>query len=72
MNVPHRAIKLDVRRAQLINFIEIASASLREVEEEANAIALFRLRTKIREGLSYEEAYPAFFQYTKNLFTGKT
>lgn len=61
-------VKLDVRRSQLAEFIGVANIILREVGKEENAVALFRLRTKIREGLFYEAAKPIFNQHTKSLF----
>ncbi len=72
MHIPQRVAQLDVRSLQLVDYIEIAAASLRGKGEETSAIALFRLRTKIREGLSYEEAKPIFDEHSKTLFEGKT
>lgn len=72
MHIPQRVAQLDVRSLQLVDYIEIAAASLRAEGKEEDAIALFRLRTKIREGLSYEEAKPIFDQHTQSLFGEKT
>lgn len=71
MNIPQGVVSLDTRPQQLIDCIEIAAASLRGKGEEVCAIELFRLRIKIREGLSYEEAKPIFDEHTKTLFKGR-
>jgi len=72
MNIPQGVIKLDVRRVKLIDLIEMATASLREKGEEEEAVSLFRLRTKIREGLSYEKAKSIFDKCTQTLSREKT
>ncbi len=72
MNIPQGVVSLDVRPQRLIGYIEVAAASLRGKGEETSAIALFRLRIRIREGLSYEEAKPIFDQHTLSLFGEKT
>lgn len=72
MNIPHGIIEFDIRRLQLAGFIEIAAAGLREDGKEEDAIALFRLRTKIREGLPYEEAKLIFDKHTKSILGKNT
>lgn len=71
MNIPHGVIRLDIKRLQLADFIEIAAAGLRENGKEEDAVALFKLRTKIREGLSYEEAKLIFDKHTKSILSKK-
>lgn len=71
MNIPKGIVIVDVSRLRLASLIEIASAGLRDAGNEDDAIALFRLRTKIRGGLSYEEAKPIFDEHTKTLFEEK-
>lgn len=72
MNIPKGIIKLDVRRLKLIDQVEMAATSLREKGEEDEAILLFRLRIKIREGLSFEEAKSIFDKHTKNFLGEKS
>jgi hypothetical protein len=67
MYIPQGILTLDVGRLKLAESIELAASSVRSKGKEDEALALFRLRTKIREGLSYEEAKPIFDKYTKNL-----
>lgn len=71
MNIPQGAIQLDMRRVELVNLIEIAAASLREKGKEEEATSLFRLRIKIREGLSYEKAKSIFDKCTQTLLGEK-
>ncbi len=72
MNIPHGVVIMDVRRIQLIDSVEVAAASLREIGEDAGAVALLRLRTKVREGLSFEEAKVIFDEHTKTIFGEKS
>lgn len=72
MIISQKFVKLDVRLLQLVDSIETSIIFLKEKEKEKNAIALFRLWTKIREGLSYEKAKPIFDKHTKTLFEEKT
>lgn len=67
MKIPQGIVELDIKCMKLADSISIASATLRGNGQEADAIALFRLRIKIREGLSYEEAKPIFDKHTKNI-----
>jgi hypothetical protein len=71
MNVPQGVVKLDVRLLQLVDSLEIASILLRREGREEDAVSLFRLRIKIREGLSYENAKPIFDKHTKSLLGEK-
>lgn len=72
MNFPHGVVRLDTRCTQLIDSIEIAAASLREVGKESEAISLFRLRARIREGLPFEDAKSIFDEKTKTLLGEKS
>lgn len=72
MRIPQGVVKLDVRSLQLANLIEMANNLLRAEGREEDAVTLFRLRTKIREGLSFEEAKPIFDKHTKTLFGEKS
>ena len=72
MNFPKGIVEVDVKRLKLAGLIEIAAASLRGDGKEDEAIALFRLRIKIREGLSYEEAKPIFDKHTKSILAKNT
>jgi hypothetical protein len=58
-----------MQEMELAHSIEMASTYARAAGREADAMALFRLRIKIREGLSYEEAKVIFDQHTEGLFT---
>jgi hypothetical protein len=72
MNIPQGLISLDVRRVRLADLIEMAAASLRGDGKESDALALFRLRIKIREGLSYEKAKSIFDKHTKTYLEEKS
>lgn len=72
MHIPKGIVKFDNRRLQLADFIEIAAARLRGDGKEDEAVALFRLRIKIRKGLSYEEAKPIFDKHTKSILGKNT
>lgn len=56
---------------QLIDSIEVVAALARSQGKEEDAVALFRLRIKIREGLPYNEAKALFDLHTKGLLTEK-
>lgn len=60
MYIPKGVIKLDIESLKLIELIEVASSTAREESREEDAVALFRLRIKIRNGLSYSEAKNIF------------
>ncbi len=68
MNILQGVVRVNLGREQLINSVEIASASLRRAGKEADAVSLFRLRARMRQGLSYEEAKPIFEKLTQTLF----
>lgn len=72
MRIPQGVVKLDVRSLQLVDSLQMAATLLRGEGREEDAIALFRLRTKIREGLSYEEAKPIFDKHTKSILGKNT
>ena len=67
MHFPQKAVKLNVQQLQLIDSIEVAAASLRELGNENEAISLFRLRIKIREGIPFEGAKTLFEKLTTTL-----
>ena len=69
MNIPLGFVHLDSRVLQLIQSIEVVSSIARKEGKENNAIALFRLRREIREGLSYEQAKVIFDNQTKDIFS---
>ena len=71
MNIPQGSVNLDVRQLRLIDSIEAASASLRKEGKDKDAVALFRLRSKIREGFSLDEAKSIFDIHTKTLLEEK-
>ena len=58
---------VDVRQSRLAESIETASSLLRSSGKIEDAVALFRLRIKIREGLSYEEAKVIFEKHTQGI-----
>ena len=72
MKFPQGFVRLDIRSLQLIDSAEIAATSFREKGNEVDAIALFRLRTRIRQGLSFEEAKPIFDKHIKTHLGEKT
>ncbi len=67
MHIPQGFVKLDARQVRLAGSVETPASLVRDAGNETVAVALFRLRTKIREGLSYEEAKPIFDQHTSLL-----
>ena len=69
--IPQSFVQLDVRQIKLVESIGIANAALRNKGREREASTLCRLRTKIREGLSFEEAKPFFDLQAKSLFEEK-
>ena len=71
MNFPQSNVLIEIRLLRLIDLIEPAASVLRANGKESEAVDLFRLRAKIREGLSFEESKPLFDKYTKNLFGEK-
>lgn len=71
MHIPQSFVKLDVRLLRLVNYIDTATPLLKGEGEEESAIVLFRLRKKIREGLSFEKAKPIFDKHTKSLLEEK-
>lgn len=67
MNIPQGVARVNLKQEQLINSVEIASASLRRAGKEADALSLFRLRARMRQGLSYGEAKPIFDELTRTI-----
>lgn len=67
MNIRKNIPVLDQRILGLIDLIEMASASLRSQGKEVDAIALFRLRASVREGLPFMEAQAIFEEHTKSV-----
>ena len=72
MRIPQGTITLDLKQAQLADSVEVVASLLRSEGKELEALALFRLRTKIREGFSYEEAKQIFDEQTKNITEEKS
>lgn len=71
MNIPQGTFNLDVRVLKLIDLVEVASSSLRTQGNEEDALALFRLRIKMREGLPFEQAKVLFDKHTNSLLNNK-
>lgn len=71
MFISKKSLKMDERSLQLADSVETASTLLRGKGREEDAISLFRLRIKIREGLPYELAKPIFEEHTKSILRKK-
>ena len=69
MNIPLGFVHLDLQSVHLAQSVEVVSSIARQEGKENNAIALFRLRREIREGLSYEKAKVIFDNQTKDIFS---
>lgn len=63
-----KSFKPDVNNLKLVDQIEMASAAARKKGREQDAVALFRLRQQIRQGLPFAEAKQIFDEHTKGLF----
>lgn len=67
MNIPSHVPVFDERILKLTGLVEIAAASLRSQGKEEDAIALFRLRIRMRKGLPFEQSQAIFDEHTKTV-----
>ena len=69
MNTPLGFVHLDLKSSHLAQSIEVVSSIARQEGKENEAVALFRLRREIREGLSYKKAKVIFDNQMKDIFS---
>lgn len=67
MHISSEKVFIDIRSIKLAELIEVTASIARNEGREEDAVSLFRLRVKIREGLSYNDAKKIFDKHTNNL-----
>ncbi len=67
MHIPSGKVNIDMRSLKLAELIEVTASIARNEGREEDAVSLFRLRIKIREGLPYNDAKEIFDKHTNNL-----